>query len=103
MQSKTDRIPKRWDDEQLGQVQLAICTRLEGIMLSVFSCPSRYTQGKNATQFLGQEMVTLGLQGPALIMAGKTAIKVLSETWRHALGNANLAFEVHAFGGECSL
>jgi len=72
-------------------------------MLSVFSCPSRYTQGKNATQFLGEEMVTLGLQGPALIMAGKTAIKVLSETWRQALGSANLAFEVHVFGGECSL
>ena len=28
-------------------------------MLSVFSCPSRYTQGKNATQVLGQEMVIL--------------------------------------------
>jgi glycerol dehydrogenase len=72
-------------------------------MLSVFSCPSRYTQGKNATESLGQEMLTLGLQGPALIMAGKTAIKVLLETWRKTLANANLTFEVHAFGGECSL
>ena len=39
-------------------------------MLSVFSSPSRYTQGKNATASLGQEMAALGLRGPALIVAG---------------------------------
>ena len=72
-------------------------------MLSVFSCPSRYTQGKDATQQLGQEMVSLGLGGPALIMAGRTAIKLLAETWRKTLSAANIDFEVHAFGGECSL
>jgi glycerol dehydrogenase len=72
-------------------------------MLSVFSCPSRYTQGKNATRLLGQEMVTLGLRGPALIMAGKTAINLLLETWHQTLADASLAFEVHPFGGECSL
>jgi len=72
-------------------------------MLSVFSCPSRYTQGKNATEILGQELVTLGLDGPALIMAGKTAINLLLETWRKTLANASLTFEVHPFGGECSL
>ena len=72
-------------------------------MLSVFSCPSRYTQGKDATQQLGQEMVSLGLGGPALIMAGRTAIKLLAETWRKTFSAANIDFEVHAFGGECSL
>ena len=71
-------------------------------MLSVFSCPSRYTQGKNATQMLGQEMATLGLQGPALIMAGKTAVRMLAETWRATLGTAGIAYEIHTFGGECS-
>lgn len=72
-------------------------------MLSVFSCPTRYTQGKDATQQLGQEMVSLGLEGPALIMAGRTAISLLAETWRKTLSAANIDFEVHAFGGECSL
>jgi hypothetical protein len=30
-------------------------------MLSVFCSPSRYTQGRNATAALGQEMTALGL------------------------------------------
>ena len=72
-------------------------------MLSVFSCPSRYTQGKNATQVLGQEMGTLGLEGPALILAGKTAARMLLETWRKTLGDSSISFEIHQFGGECSL
>ena len=72
-------------------------------MLSVFSCPSRYTQGKNATQVLGQEMGTLGLEGPALILAGKTAVRMLLETWRKTLGDSSISFEIHQFGGECSL
>ena len=43
-------------------------------MLSVFSSPSRYTQGKNATAELGKEMKALGLEGPALIIAGRSAL-----------------------------
>ena len=43
-------------------------------MLSIFCSPSRYTQGRNATASLGQEIVNLGLEGPALIVAGKSAI-----------------------------
>ena len=46
-------------------------------MLSVFCSPSRYTQGKNATASLGQEMVGLGLRGPALVVAGRSAIRLL--------------------------
>jgi len=72
-------------------------------MLSVFCCPSRYTQGKNATDNLGQEMATLGLKGPALIVAGKTAIKILAEAWRRTLSQADISYNVHTFGGECSL
>jgi len=72
-------------------------------MLSVFSSPSRYTQGKNATLALGQEMTTLGLEGPALIVAGRTAASLLGETWRTTLGEANISHCVHLFGGECSL
>ena len=40
--------------------------RQEASMLAVFSSPSRYTQGKNATASLGREMAGLGLQGPGL-------------------------------------
>ena len=72
-------------------------------MLSVFSSPSRYTQGKNATESLGQEMKTVGLEGPALIVAGKSAVTLLSETWRRTLGAAGMEHHIHRFGGECSV
>jgi glycerol dehydrogenase len=72
-------------------------------MLSVFCSPSRYTQGKNATQFLGQEMATLGLTGPALIVASRSASALLSDTWRRTLGDAEIPYQVLPFGGECSI
>lgn len=72
-------------------------------MLSVFSAPSRYTQGKHATAALGKEMQALGLDGPALVIAGRSAVKLLSDTWRDSLGAAGIGFSVHPFGGECSL
>lgn len=46
-------------------------------MLRVFCSPSPYTQGKNATQFLGEEMSALGLEGPVLIVVGKSAVAPL--------------------------
>jgi glycerol dehydrogenase len=72
-------------------------------MLTVFCSPSRYTQGRNATLSLGKEMATLGLSGPALIVAGNSAIRFLSETWRLSLGEAGFAWQIHRFGGECSI
>ncbi|MBL8793722.1 MAG: glycerol dehydrogenase [Planctomycetia bacterium] len=72
-------------------------------MLSVFCSPSRYTQGKNASAALGQEMKGLGLQGPVLIVAGRSAIRLLADTWKQSLGEAGLAYAIHPFGGECSL
>jgi glycerol dehydrogenase len=72
-------------------------------MLSVFCSPSRYTQGKNATAALGREMADLGLRGPALIVAGKSAARLLTPTWAQTLGEAGIAHAVHPFGGECSL
>jgi glycerol dehydrogenase len=47
-------------------------------------------------------MATLGLAGPALIVAGKSAISVLSDTWRLTLEDAGFAYQVYRFGGECS-
>ncbi len=71
-------------------------------MLSVFSSPSRYTQGKNATAALGEEMKTLGLEGPALILASKSVVALLSDAWARALGDAGIPYTVVGFGGECS-
>src|SRR5947207_952109 len=71
-------------------------------MLSVFCSPSRYTQGRNATASLGQEIVNLGLEGPALIVAGKSAIAQLSGVWQSSLHAAGLTYSIFRFGGECA-
>jgi glycerol dehydrogenase len=72
-------------------------------MLSVFCSPSRYTQGKNATASLGAEMLGLGLRGPALVVVGRSASKLLSPTWQTTFRKAGIDHAVHPFGGECSL
>src|SRR5262245_31037277 len=72
-------------------------------MLSVFCSPSRYTQGKEATASLGREMAALDLRGPALILAGGSAIRLLAATWERTFREAGLAHAVEPFGGECSL
>ena len=72
-------------------------------MLTVFCSPSRYTQGVNSTLSLGKEMATIGLAGPALIVAGKTAIAALSDTWRRSLEDEGVVYQVYSFGGECSI
>jgi glycerol dehydrogenase len=72
-------------------------------MLSVFCSPSRYTQGKDATALLGREMAALGLRGSALILAGRSATRLLAATWEHTFREAGLAHAVQPFGGECSL
>jgi glycerol dehydrogenase len=71
-------------------------------MLQIFCSPSRYTQGRNATACLGEEIMNLGLGGPALLIAGRTAITLLSATWEASLGGAGIAYSVLAFNGECS-
>lgn len=71
-------------------------------MLSVFCSPSRYTQGRGATAQLGAEMKVLGLPGPVLIVAGRSARELLTGVWRTSLGEAGYHFSVHPFGGECS-
>jgi glycerol dehydrogenase len=72
-------------------------------MLTVFCAPARYTQGKDATASLGKEISGLGLTGPALLIAGKSAIKELTKTWKSTLGEANIAYKLYPFEGECSL
>lgn len=72
-------------------------------MLSVFCSPPRYTQGKNATARLGAEMAGLGLSGPALLIGGRSPIRLLADTWKSTFADARIAYAVHEFGGECSL
>ncbi len=72
-------------------------------MLSVFCSPPRYTQGKNATAMLGAEMAGLGLNGPALIVGGRSPIRLLADTWKRTFAESGIAYAVHEFGGECSL
>src|SRR5437762_2622128 len=72
-------------------------------MLAVFCSPSRYTQGKNAAAVLGAEMAGLGLIGPALVVGGRSPIRLLSESWKRTFAEASIAYAVHEFGGECSL
>ena len=71
-------------------------------MLSVFCSPGRYTQGRGATAALGREMTALGLEGPALLIAGKTVIGRLGGTWKSSLDEAGIRHEVYRFTGECS-
>jgi glycerol dehydrogenase len=71
-------------------------------MLQVFCAPSRYTQGRNATAELGPEIRNLGLSGPALVIAGRSAIALLSDTWNATLNESRIPFTVFAFRGECS-
>jgi glycerol dehydrogenase len=72
-------------------------------MLSVFCSPTRYTQGKGATTALGHEMAALGLEGPALVIAGKTVISRLADTWKSSLDEAGMRHAIYRFGGECAL
>jgi glycerol dehydrogenase len=72
-------------------------------VLTVFCSPSRYTQGPNATLSLGTEMAALGLTGPVLLLAGNSAIRLLSDTWPRALDGAGFAWQLCRFNGECSL
>jgi glycerol dehydrogenase len=71
-------------------------------MLKVFCAPARYTQGPNATEQLGAEIRNLGLDGPAIIVAGRTAIRLLSEVWKRTFAEVGLTHQVFPFAGECT-
>ena len=71
-------------------------------MLKVFCAPARYTQGPDATEQLGAEIRTLGLDGPAIIVAGRSAIRLLSETWSKTFAAVGMRHAIYPFGGECT-
>jgi glycerol dehydrogenase len=71
-------------------------------MLQVFCSPTRYTQGPHATHELGPEMRNLGLGGSALIVAGRSAIRMLSEAWAKTFVGTGMHYQVFPFAGECT-
>lgn len=72
------------------------------IPLKVFCAPTRYTQGPHATKQLGAEIRRLGLAGPALIVAGRSAIRLLAQTWKETFAEAGLNYEIFRFAGDCT-
>ena len=48
-------------------------------------------------------MFGMGLNGPALIVASRSPIRLLAETWKHTLGEAGISYAVHEFCGECTM
>jgi glycerol dehydrogenase len=47
-------------------------------------------------------MRNLGLEGPALIVAGRSAIRLLADSWAETFGSVGMRYEVFAFAGECT-
>jgi glycerol dehydrogenase len=70
-------------------------------MNKVFCAPSRYTQGPRGTEQLGAEICALGLEGPAIIVAGGSAIRQLSDTWIKTFAAVKMCHAIFPFGGEC--
>lgn len=48
-------------------------------------------------------MAKLGLTGPAMVIAGRSAIRSLSAIWADTFAGAGIAFQVRPFAGECSM
>ena len=71
-------------------------------MLKVFCAPARYTQGPHATEQLGAEIRKLGLDEPAIIVAGRSAIRLLSYTWERTFAEAGMRYQIFPFAGECT-
>ena len=72
-------------------------------MLAIFCSPARYVQGRDATRALASELCKLGFSGPALIIASPSARAQLEPIWRETFTGKGVAFEIFAFGGECSM
>lgn len=72
-------------------------------MLSIFCAPSRYVQGRNATEALGSELAKLGYSGNVLVIAGRSARKLLEGTWERSLTESGFRCFIENFTGECSL
>jgi hypothetical protein len=75
------------------EITFAVRDRFDWIdaMLSVFCSPSRYMQGGGRPP-RGRDMAALELEDPVLIIAGKTVVSRLAETWQSSLNDAKMPF-----------
>ena len=71
-------------------------------MRSVFCSPTRYVQGRDATNNLGDEIHFLGLGKRVCIIHSKSAMRLLDDTWRASMKNAKISFILCRFQGECT-
>lgn len=71
-------------------------------MLHVSSSPLRYVQGAGVMRRLGAEMAAVGLEGPALVVAGATPIGRHAPVWAASLDDVGIGHRVRLFGGESS-
>ncbi len=83
--------------------QLVTAAGYGGVVLRVFCSPSRYVQGRDATERLGAEMSAMALQGPVLIVASPSPRRLLESVWQKSLNEAGMGFGLHPFAGECTL
>lgn len=51
---------------------------------------------------IGEEMLAVGLEGPALFVAGGSVVGMLAPTWATALERIGWTHRVRLFGGECT-
>jgi glycerol dehydrogenase len=70
---------------------------------TVYSSPGRYTQGPGTIERLVEEMAFLGLIGPVLIVAGPTVTALLADRWKTIFSRVGIPYQLHAFGGECTI
>ena len=70
-------------------------------MPKVFASPSRYVQGPGVSSTLGTEMRGLALDGPVLVLAGRSAGRQLGPVWTDSLTAAGYLPSLAWFGGEC--
>lgn len=68
-------------------------------MSRILLAPGRYVQGAGAINEIGEHAARLGTK--AVIIGGKTALKVCSEPTKASLKANGVAYEMAAFNGEC--
>ena len=71
-------------------------------MAKSFACPSLYVQEPGATATLGATLSKLGLEGPVLVLAGRSAGQQLGGRLAATFSAAGLAHSLIIFSGECS-
>lgn len=71
-------------------------------MHRVFCAPLRYVQGDGVSGRLAVEMAVLGMHGPVLVVAGRSAVATLATVWEAAMAAAGWQHRVRPFGGECT-